>query len=437
MHGKYRLLHDIPCCGSDFRLVPNDYEPFCFYFIVWKIVIYKPKNDMANFSIVVVPTKKLSNGRHRIRIAVAHHSQTRYISTQFTLDSANQLKNGRVVRHENAANMNACLRKLINEYEEIVTSISYLPAISCTELIRIITYEQKKKGITFQAVAKEYMNFMKGEEREKSYKLYKIASERLVKYMKGDFPLIQLTPIHIQEFAKVLHEENLADTTIRIYLTLIKVIVNYAGKMNYVSYSIHPFVLFKMPASNVRELDLSIDELKRIRDVRLLKPSLSMVRDIFMLTYYLGGINLRDLLAYDFKNKNDMRYVRHKTRNSKKGENEIVFTLQPEAKVLIDKYMSRNGHLQFGKYSSYKQIYSLVFRHINKVTELSGVKKKVTYYSARKTFAQHGYDLGIQIEKIEYCIGHSMKNNRPIFNYIKIMQEHADKVFRAVLDQLL
>ena len=222
---------------------------------------------MANFSIVVVPTKKLSNGRHRIRIAVAHHSQTRYISTQFTLDSANQLKNGRVVRHENAANMNACLRKLINEYEEIVTSISYLPAISCTELIRIITYEQKKKGITFQAVAKEYMNFMKGEEREKSYKLYKIASERLVKYMKGDFPLIQLTPIHIQGFAKVLHEENLADTTIRIYLTLIKVIVNYAGKMNYVSYSIHPFVLFKMPTSNVRELDLSIDELKRIRDV--------------------------------------------------------------------------------------------------------------------------------------------------------------------------
>ena len=44
---------------------------------------------------------------------------------------------------------------------------------------------------------------------EKSYKLYKIASERLVKYMKGDFPLIQLTPIHIQGFAKVLHEENL------------------------------------------------------------------------------------------------------------------------------------------------------------------------------------------------------------------------------------
>ncbi|WP_288359821.1 phage integrase SAM-like domain-containing protein [uncultured Bacteroides sp.] len=392
---------------------------------------------MANFSIVIVPTKKLSNGRHRIRIAVAHHSQTRYISTQFTLDSTSQIKNGRVVRHENAANMNACLRKLINEYEEIVTSISYLPAISCTELIRIINYEQKKKGITFQSVAREYMNFMKGEEREKSYKLYMIASDRFIKYMKGDFPLIQLTPLHIQEFAKVLREENLSDTTIRIYLTLIKVILNYAGKMNYVTYSIHPFILFKMPASNVRELDLSIDELKRIRDVHLLKPSLSIARDIFMLTYYLGGINLRDLLTYNFKDKDYMRYIRHKTRNSKKGENKIVFTLQPEAKVIIDKYLTKEGYLKFGKYSSYKQIYSLIFRHIGKVSILSGIKKKVTYYSARKTFAQHGYNLGIQIEKIEYCIGHSMKNNRPIFNYIKIMQEHADKVFREILNQLL
>lgn len=95
------------------------------------------------------------------------------------------------------------------------------------------------------------------------------------------------------------------------------------------------------------------------------------------------------------------------------------------------------GELRFGKYLSYKQVYSLIFRNINKVAEMSGIKKKVTYYSARKTFAQHGYNLGIQIEKIEYCIGHSMKSNRPIFNYIKIMQEHADKVFREILDQLL
>ena len=278
---------------------------------------------MANLSIVVVPTKKLSNGKHRIRIAVAHRSQTRYISTQFILDSASQMKNGKVVRHENAANINTCLRKIIYEYEEILSSIHYLPTLSCTELIHTITREQQKTGITFKTVANEYLSLMNTEEQKKSYKLYNIACEKFLKYMKGDFPLVQLSPLQIQGFANAMKDEGLSETSIRIYLTLIKVILNYAGKMNYVSYRVHPFVLFKMPVSNVRELDLTVEELKRIRDVKLFKSAQIMARDIFMLTYYLGGINLRDLMEYNFKNQNSMRYVRHKTRNSKKSENEI------------------------------------------------------------------------------------------------------------------
>lgn len=392
---------------------------------------------MANLSIVIVPAKKLSNGKHRIRIAVAHRSQTRYISTQFILDSASQLKNGRVVKHENATNINACLRKLINEYEEILSAIPYQSTLSCTELIHLVTREQQKKGITFGAVAKEYLSSMETEERKKSHKLYTIACAKLLKHMKGDFPLMQLSPIHIQGFADGMKAEGLKETSVRIYLTLIKVVLNYARKMNYVTYLVHPFVLFKMPVSNVRELDLSIEELKKIRDVKLVKSIHIMTRDIFMLTYYLGGINLRDLMEYDFTNGNCMRYIRHKTRNSKKKENEIAFTIQPEALTIINRYISENGKLVFGRYSSYEKVYSLMFRHINKVVSLAGIDRKVSYYSARKTFAQHGYNIGIEIEKIEYCIGHSMKNNRPIFNYIRIMQEHADKVFREIFDQLL
>ena len=46
---KIPSLHDIPCYGCDFRLVTNDYESFCFYFIVLKIVIYKPKKRYGEF----------------------------------------------------------------------------------------------------------------------------------------------------------------------------------------------------------------------------------------------------------------------------------------------------------------------------------------------------------------------------------------------------
>ena len=142
---------------------------------------------------------------------------------------------------------------------------------------------------------------MRNEEQKKSYKLYRVACERFQKYMKGDFPLIQLTPLHIQGFANTMKEEGLSATSVRIYLTLIRVILNYAR---------------------------------------------------------------RDLMDYDFKDRNCMRYVHHKTRNSKKSENEIAFTIQPEAQDIINKYISESGKLVFGKYSSYEKVYSLVFRAI-------------------------------------------------------------------------
>lgn len=391
---------------------------------------------MTSLSIVIVPAKKLSDGRHRIRIAVAHRSQTRYISTQFILDSASQLRKGRVVKHENAANINACLGKIISEYEEILSCMPGLHSLSCTEVVHALIRERQKRNISFRTVAQEYLSFMDNEERRKSYKLYGIACSKLQRYMKGDFLIVQLKPTHIQGFADWMRQEGLTETSIRIYLTLVKVILNYAGKMNYVNYTVHPFVLFKMPACAVRELDLSVEELRKIRDVKLCKDSQIMARDVFMLTYYLGGINLRDLMEYDFTDHEHMRYVRHKTRNSKKKENEIAFTIQPEAKEIIERYLSDSGRLSFGRYSSYEKVYSLVFRHISSIARLAGISRQVSYYSARKTFAQHGYDIGIDIEKIEYCIGHSMKNNRPIFNYIRVMQEHADKVFRAIFDRL-
>ena len=40
---------------------------------------------------------------------------------------------------------------------------------------------------------------------------------------------------------------------------------------------------------------------------------------------------------------------------------------------------SENGKLVFGKYESYEKVYSLVFRHIGKVTDLAGINRKVSY----------------------------------------------------------
>lgn len=395
---------------------------------------------MTTFSIVIVPTKRLANGKHRIRIAVAHQAQTRYIATPFILDSIPQLKKGRVVRHENAAQINLCLQRTINEYILILSSIKHANQLTCTQLIHSIQEEERKKYLTFDVIAKEFLSTLQSESRIKSYKLYKTAISHFNRFLKKehDIPLEQIRPSHIHQYQNFLEKRELSSTTVRIYLTLIKVILNYAIKMDYIHYKVHPFAACILPSSRIRNLDLTVDELKSLRDVSLKEQNLLIVRDLFMLTYYLGGINLKDLLDYHFEENNlILSYIRHKTYRTKHGENEIVFSIQPEAQQIISKYRTDKGFLKFGPYESYNKVYSLIYRYLTRIAREAGITSSISYYSARKSFAQHGYNIGIQIETIEYCIGHSMKSNRPIGNYIRVMRSHADIAMRRIFDELL
>lgn len=395
---------------------------------------------MTTFSIVIVPTKRLANGKHRIRIAVAHQAQTRYIATPFILDSISQLKKGRVVRHENAAQINLCLQRTINEYILILSSIKHANQLTCTQLIHSIQEEERKKYLTFDVIAKEFLSTLQSESRIKSYKLYKTAISHFNRFLKKehDIPLEQIRPSHIHQYQNFLEKRELSSTTVRIYLTLIKVILNYAIKMDYIHYKVHPFAACILPSSRIRNLDLTVDELKSLRDVSLKEQNLLIVRDLFMLTYYLGGINLKDLLDCHFEENNlILSYIRHKTYRTKHGENEIVFSIQPEAQQIISKYRTDKGFLKFGPYESYNKVYSLIYRYLTRIAREAGITSSISFYSARKSFAQHGYNIGIQIETIEYCIGHSMKSNRPIGNYIRVMRSHADIAMRRIFDELL
>lgn len=395
---------------------------------------------MTTFSIVIVPTKRLANGKHRIRIAVAHQAQTRYIATPFILDSISQLKKGRVVRHENAAQINLCLQRTINEYILILSSIKHANQLTCTQLIHSIQEEERKKYLTFDVIAKEFLSTLQSESRIKSYKLYKTAISHFNRFLKKehDIPLEQIRPSHIHQYQNFLEKRELSSTTVRIYLTLIKVILNCAIKMDYIHYKVHPFAACILPSSRIRNLDLTVDELKSLRDVSLKEQNLLIVRDLFMLTYYLGGINLKDLLDCHFEENNlILSYIRHKTYRTKHGENEIVFSIQPEAQQIISKYRTDKGFLKFGPYESHNKVYSLIYRYLTRIAREAGITSSISYYSARKSFAQHGYNIGIQIETIEYCIGHSMKSNRPIGNYIRVMRSHADIAMRRIFDELL
>jgi hypothetical protein len=87
--------------------------------------------------------------------------------------------------------------------------------------------------------------------------------------------------------------------------------------------------------------------------------------------------------------------------------------------------------------SQYRTRLNTIDTDLRNIAVELGITSRVSFYTARKSFVQHGFELGIPLETLEYCIGQSMKANRPIFNYVKIMRQHADLAIRQILDSLM
>lgn len=392
---------------------------------------------MANLFITIVPTKKMLNGKHKVRIAVSHNLATRYIPTNIIIDAENEFKNGKVVKRPDKDILNARLKKIYDMYYERCMKIEYANTLTCTQLIKMITKaitgERNRK---FEDIVEEFLSQIDEEDRTKTYKLYKLAANRFLQFTGPNSLMEHITPVRINNYLNSLKREKLSGTTINIYTTLLKVMINYAIKMRYVEYKVDPFVTAKIPSSRKRDTYITVKQLKKIRDMEPRKYNESVVHDIFMLTYYLAGMNLVDMLAYDFRT-DEINYVRTKTRNTKDGDHITSFTIPEEAKPIIKKYMNKNtGRIVFGKYKTYVSCYNTLTRKLDTLKKIADIKHDFTLYSARKSFVQHGFDLGIPLSTLEYCIGQSMKEDRPIFNYVTIMKKHADKAIREILDNL-
>ena len=377
---------------------------------------------MATIKLAVLKHTKTKNGAYKIRVSVGHRSETHYIVTPYSVNALSEFENGIVVRIPNAHEINIKLRNLLNDYEERLERIPSPDDYTCKELRDLLkSMRSHSSKVTFKQVSEHYQKELTEDGRGSYAGMLKNSLRLFLDFTQGDVFLSEINAITISNFERWLKRKGVSQTYISMTLSMTRTIINRAIKAQLVAYGVHPFAYWKRPADPEREIDMTVEAVRAIRDARPRLKKHRMARDIFMLSYYLGGINLVDLLEIKFKGVSVLEYIRHKSRNMKMSDKRISFTIQPEAKELITKYMNRNtGRLDFGYKFSYKNFLAYVTRSIKSLSKDLNLPdyKKICYYSARKSFVQHGFDLGVSLEVLEYCIGQSVKGNRPIFNYL-------------------
>jgi hypothetical protein len=396
---------------------------------------------MATIKLAVLKHTKAKDGSYKIRISIGHKSETHYIVTRYRVNSLANFVHGTVVGQPDAHYINIKLRALLNDYDSRLDQIPNLGDLSCEQLRDMLRdMRPMTSNITMRAMADEYINVLRREGRNSYARLIEVAVNKFLSYMNGDIMLSQLNTVTIDNYYHHLLSKGLSIAYINICMVNIRIIVNRAIQMQQVRYDVHPFMYYHCQQGEPRELDIPVEDMRKFVGYKASSEGHQRAADFFLLSYYLGGMNLIDMVNYDFRGfreKPIISYIRQKTRNKKRGTRTIEFTIQPEAFPIIEKYMNPNtGHILDVKPSKYHARLKYIDLCLDHIKERLHINHRLSFYSARKSFVQHGFELGIPLETLEYCIGQSMKANRPIFNYVKIMRQHADTAIRQILDNL-
>lgn len=390
---------------------------------------------MAILNAVVVPAKVLKGGRHKVRISVAHNGETRYIVTDIIIDSIKEFKNGSIVKRPDAAILNTKLRGLLQRYQGVIDDLAYTNGLTCPELVYQIKNAGNYRHRTLSSIYDEYMKnatIKPGTYRGYVY-IWKAISEHLSEKMLVE----NITHGTILGLDKYLRTRGLKSTTVRNYLVFLMVLLNYAKRCGYVQFRVDPFAGYELPKMEVRQSWLSVDEIKKIRDIESPKRNIIKCRDLFMLSYYLGGINMIDMLNINFNEQTDIiHYVRTKTENRPKMNKFVEFRIPDEAQEIIARYKGADGYISVTKFQRKSNCHYFFDLNMPKLAEITGIKQLI-FYSARKSFSQHAFDLGISESVIDYILGHRVdKGGTSLYAYISVTPEKATKAVRQVLDNL-
>ena len=387
---------------------------------------------MATLSLTVVPGKALKDGKHKVRIAVAHRSQTRYIVTDVVLNSTKEWKNGKIVKRDDASYLNIKLLSRLDEVQRIIDETPYIEGLSCAELVETITQTRARKTHTLLSAFEEMLEVSTAKDTTKER--YRTQFKSITSVIPDTTLVSHITPLMVQRFIKKRGSE-IAPATLQTHITLLSQVLNYCQRNGYTEFRVKPTDGFYQRIVAVRQNWLTPDQVRFIRDSEDSHKAYIKFRDLFMLSYYLGGINIIDLARINFDECIDtLKYIRTKTERKTKVNPYVEFEIPDEAKPIIKKYKGEDGKLVISNCTDIDHCHD-IGSTIRRYRDDIGLPN-LTFYSARKSFAQHAFMLGESESVIDYILGHSLGggHNKMLFAYIKVTPVMATACVRKVCD---
>lgn len=338
----------------------------------------------------------------------------------------------------NAKVKTTVLNRILVSVEEYLLINANLPFDEKKADLRVlVTGKEKAKKVKY--FADYVMDFAQTKDKEGTKGLFIITANKITEYdERATFDTI--TKDWLMAFERYYtKQKGMSINGIGLHLRNIRTVFNWAIDNEWTDK--YPFRRFKVKQEKVAIRNLTAQQIAQLRDYEV-EPWQEIYRDMFMLSFYLCGMNAVDLLNVKKLTNGRMVYHRQKTGH--------LFNLPvpDEAMAIIEKYKGVNQLLSpLDNYSGYKD-----FLHhwndalkkigeIDKVPDKSGRRRKIVYkplfpdittYCARYSFASIAAELDIPRETIALCLGHSWADVTS--HYVAYDTKKIDKAVKMVID---
>lgn len=297
-----------------------------------------------------------------------------------------------------------------------------------------------KHGMVFADYIEEFTNT---KDNRSTRILYELTQKKVLEFD----PLATFGTIDEQwldDFTRHYKNQGMSVNGIAQQLRNIRSVFNYCRKRRYTQE--YPFLTYRIKEERVAPNALTVEQLRTLRDYPC-EAWQEIYRDLFMLSFYLGGVNAGDLLLC--KGLKNGRFVE---KRQKTGEL-IDVPVCAEAMQIIEKYKGKNYLLcVMDGYKDYHDFTSRWDRALKKIgtTEIVpdkvGRRRKVVYhplfpnittYTARYTFASiAANDCEIPTETIGKCLAHAWSKNTVTARYISDDRRKVDQAFDKVMESV-
>jgi site-specific recombinase XerD len=244
----------------------------------------------------------------------------------------------------------------------------------------------------------------------------------------------------LSSFESWMIESGLKTNARAIHLRNIRAVFNYAIDED--ETNCYPFRKFKIRKEETMKRSLTAEQLVLLRDYPC-EEHQEWYRDIFMLMFYLIGINASDVFSISQKQLSGDRIEFHRAKTGKL----YTIKVEPEAQRIIDRYRGKEYLLNILDTNHTPKIF---LQHLNKnlkeigpfeVVKRTGKKIRkplfpyLSSYWARHTWATMAAELDIPKETIAAALGHEIGS--PITSiYIRFDMKKVDEANRKVIDYL-